>query len=214
MKLSKTAWLILGIGIFVIAFISLYMVYSQQQGEQSRLNDDLLAAQATLPGVVAEKEAQESQLAQRQSELTQLESGLTEATALLESAKMKVPSTVESIEYDERLFTIAYSWGLEITRLTASKPSDQKVESITFSTTTFVVQVKGEVADILDFISTIATDANFNSATVKLVSINVPGPLTKEEKEDLSEEEIEELEAQAPEATITITIYGYKGEGE
>ncbi|GAH59611.1 unnamed protein product, partial [marine sediment metagenome] len=37
MRLSKTAWLILGIGIFVIAFGSLFMGYSRQSGEQERL---------------------------------------------------------------------------------------------------------------------------------------------------------------------------------
>jgi len=36
MKLSKTAWLILGIGIFVIALGCLYMLYSQQAGEQEQ----------------------------------------------------------------------------------------------------------------------------------------------------------------------------------
>ena len=51
MKLSKTAWLILGIGIFVIALGSLYIVYSQQGDEREQLNDSLPAAQATLPKV-------------------------------------------------------------------------------------------------------------------------------------------------------------------
>lgn len=62
MRLSKTAWLILGIGIFVIAFATLYTVYSRQSGEEEQLQGSLSGAQALLPKLIAEREDFESQI--------------------------------------------------------------------------------------------------------------------------------------------------------
>ncbi len=198
MKLSKTVWLILGIGIFVIAVGSLYMVSSQQAREQEQLNTRLLVTQATLPKVVSEKENRESQLTQLESELTQLEGELTQATSLLAESKMSFPESVESIEYDERLFKFADDWDLEIISLTASEPLDEVVEGITFPVTSFEVDVKGELADILDFINAIVADKDFLNATVELVNIDAPEPPVEEEEKSS--------------ATITLVIYGYEGE--
>ena len=209
-RLSKTSWLILGIGIFVIALVSLYMVYRQQGREQERLNDSLLVAQATLPTVVSEKEDWESQLTQRESQLTQRESQLTQqesqlaqATSLLDTTQASFPESVESIEYDEELFRIADNWDLEITTLTASEPGDKEVEGITFSVTSFTADVKGEVADILGFISTIATDEDFINATTELVNIKVPEPLTEAEKEAIKERVTKEIMEELTEEELT-----------
>ena len=205
MKLSRTAWLILGIGIFVIAFATLYMVYSRQSGEQEQLNSSLSAAQAQLPKLIAERGDLEDQLSQWESELA-------EATLSLNKSKAEFPKSVESIEYDEALFDIADGCDLEILSLTASKPRDKKVEDITYATTTFVVKVEPAesppdplttayideaVANILDMVNTIATSEQFTSATAELVNINIPEP---------------EEEGKKPEATIRLVIYGYQGE--
>jgi len=197
MKLSRTAWLILGSGIFVIAFVSLYMVFLQQGREQERLDDSLSVAQTTLPTLVAERDDLESQL-------TQLESELAQARSLLYKVKAKFQS-VESIEYGEALFDIADDCDLEITNLTASEPRDKEVESepideetqaVTYAITSFTVEVEGTVAHILDFINTIATSEYFTNATIEMVNMDVPEP----------DEEGE------PSATIDLIIYGYQGE--
>ena len=87
---------------------------------------------------------------------------------------------------------------------------DIEVEDINFTVTTFTVQVKGEVADILNFIHSVVNHRDFDSATVELVNIVVPEPLTLAEKGELTEDEIEE--AEIPSATLTLTIYNYQGE--
>ena len=184
MKFSKTFWLILGIGISVIAVGILGWVYLDQRGEQKTLNESLSGAQTTLPMLVSQRDDLESQLTQRKSELAQAESSLREAKASFES--------VESIEYDEALFKIAKSCNLQITKLTASEPSDEEVESVTYITASFTVDVEGTVPHILDFINTIATDENFANATIKSVTMN--------------------FEEGKPSATINLVIYGYQGE--
>jgi hypothetical protein len=195
MRLSKTFWLILGIGISVIVLGVLGWVYLDQRGEQRRLNDSLADAQQTHSTLISQKGDLESQLIQSEIELA-------EAEALLDVVKASFPESVESIEYDEELFDIADDCNLDITSLTASEPSDAEVDSVTYSITSFVVVVEGEVDDMLDFIDTIATSeyftgtTHFANATIEMVNIQVPQ----------GEEEGE------PSATINLVIYGYQGE--
>jgi len=189
MRLSRTAWLILGIGILVIALGSLYTVYSRQVSEQQELAASLAAAQARLPQVISARQAAEA-------ELTQWQDKLAEATSLLAKSQAQFPESAESIEYDELLFDIADACNLEVMSLTASEPRDKKVEDVTYIVTSFDLEVKGEVAHILDFISELARSEHFTSATVELVNIKVPEPAAKEK----------------PTATIKLVAYSYQGE--
>jgi len=214
MKLSKTAWIILVTGVFIIAIGSVCWLYLQEGPKQTELNAQLSVVQAQLPKLAAER-------ANLESTLTELEDKLAQVTSQLKTAKAVFPASVQSIEVDELLFGMADDWGLEITSLTASEPRDQQVkvevededievEDITYLVTYFAVDVAGEVTDILDFIHTIVTHRDFDTATVELVNITVPDPLTEAEKEELSEEEIAEREM--PSARINIDIYSYQGE--
>ena len=212
MRLSRTARLILGIGIFIIAFATLYTIYSRQSGEGEQLAASLSAAQALLPQLVAEREDLEDQLSQWESELAK-------AASSLNTNKARLSKSVESIECDEILFDIADDCDLEIFELTASEPGDKKIEDITYAVTTFEVKVRPvesppatlgnfetyieeTVANMLDFVSTIATGADFTNATIEVVDI-----------ENLEPPDEEQLEgADKPEATIELVIYGYQGE--
>jgi len=235
MKLSKTAWIILLVGIFIIAIGSLYWLYLQEGPKQEELNAQLSAVQAQLPKLAEQR-------ASLESTLTELEDKLAQVTSQLKTAKAAFPALVESIEVDELLFGFADTWGLEITSLTASEPRDQKVkveveaedvevEDITYLVTSFTVDVQGKapesdlteeeykayidkaVDDILNFINTIVNHRDFDTATIELVNIVVPEPLSEEEKEELTEELIEEREGiEVPSATINLVIYSYKGE--
>jgi hypothetical protein len=186
------------------------MPYSRQVSEQQELEASLAAAQARWPQVISARQAAEA-------ELTQWQDKLAEATSLLAKSEAKFPESAESIKYDELLFDIADVCDLEVMSLTASEPSDKKVEDVTYIVTSFDLEVEAAgsppgtvakfetyidetVANILDFINTIATGEDFTTATVELVNIDIPEPMTEGE------------EAEKPTATIKITIYSYKGE--
>jgi len=205
MKLSRTAWLILGIGIFVLAFGSLFVGYSRLSGEQGEVEDELSSAQELLPQLVSQKEYWASQL-------SQLESQLTQATSALNESKARFPKEVESIEYDEELVLLAHDCDLEIASLTASEPRDKEVGEITYTVTLFEVEVRAAgsppdlltksyidnaIANILVFINTIATGEYFNAANIELVNIEAPEADTEGEK---------------PSAIITLMVYSYQGE--
>jgi len=193
-KITRTTWLILALGVLVIAFASLYMIYSRQASQQKDLKSSLAEAEAAYPQLTSQIQTLQSQLAQRQSDL---------AAELLKlsAAKAKFPPSVQSSDYYQRLLGIADDWDLEVMSLTASQPRQQKVDSLTYLVTTFGVAVRGEMANILDFLHTLATSDDFTSATVTVVSINIPQPPTGQGGTPAK-----------PQATISLNIYAYPGE--
>ena len=234
MKLGKTSWYVLGIGILVIAAIGLFMLYQQEAREQEWLNEDLAAAQAEVPKLAAER-------ATLESTLTELEDNLAQAISKLKTAKAAFPAMVESIEYDEQLFRFAKDNALDIVIVIATEPSDEdiavevedediEVEDVTYFVTYFTVEVTGQIPesvfeteeghkayidntvdDILNFINTIATHRDFTTATIETVNMVIPEPLTEEELVELKESEEKMPEESMPSATINLVIYGYKG---
>ena len=64
LKLSKTSWLILGVGVFIVALAFLGITRSQQAQEQSRLDDELEMSQMSLANM---------QISDLQAELAALE---------------------------------------------------------------------------------------------------------------------------------------------
>lgn len=180
MKPSKKVWLIIGIAIFAIVLAVLFTIYSRQAGEREQLENNLWVAQALLPQLTAQKEDLEDQLAQAQS--------------LLDRSRTEFPESVECIEYGEDLFEIADDCDVELTRITASKPTG----SATYSVSSFAVDVNGDVSDILDFVDALRTGVDFQlpwGAEVTAVRITYGGG-----------------EGTAGTATISLNIYAYKGE--
>lgn len=190
MKISRKVWLILGAVILVAALVSLYMVYSRQAGERDDLNARLSRAQTLLPGLITQKGDLENQLAQAES--------------LLEASQAQFPELVESIEYGEDFFKIAYGQnlytmaagcGVELTKLTASQPTGKTVGAVTYSVSSFVVIVSGDINNILKFIDAIGTGIDYDLTwsfqlpwSVDVKSVNIAGTT----------------------ATINLDIYGYK----
>jgi len=207
MKFGKVAQLVLAIGIFAIAIIFLYRMNLEREAEHEQLTTQIAAAQAILPDLEAEKAELEGQLNQLQVEMAQ-------AKASLNRGKANFPDGIDSIRYDELLSQMARDRDLEMMRLSTSEPGTKSEGDVTFTVTTFDMEVHGAVADIIDFIDAIAIGDDFTTATVELVSINIPEPLTLQEKEGLTEQEGEEEEEElgSPSATIKMNIYTYEGE--
>ena len=207
MKFGKVAQLVLAIGIFAIAFVFLYRMNQGRAAEHEQLSTQLETVQQLLPQLVSESEDLESRLNQLQAEMDQAKASLSEG-------KARFPISIDGIRYDELLCQMAHDRDLEVMRLTTSEPAEQNVEDVTYTVTSFDLEVIGQVADILDFVNAIAISENFTTATVELVDIRVPDPLTMQEKEALAdqEQEEEEEEPEAPSAFIEVDIYSYKGD--
>lgn len=177
MKLSKKVLLIVVIVIFAVALGILFSIYDGQAKEREELNDRMSQAQILLPGLTDNREEKEDDL--------------TQAEWLLEASQAQFPESVESIEYDDDLFEIADDCNVGLTKVTASKPTNKTVGTVTYSVSTFTVVVKGSIDNILEFIYAIRTGDDFQlpwSAEVTGVNMNVA----------------------SGSATVNLIIYGYK----
>ena len=219
MKLGRTAWLVLGIGIFAIAFVFLYMASSRQLSEQADIKSSLTLAQNSLPKLISQREVLASQLSQQQSQLSLKQSALAEAESLLSKAEAMFPESIESIDYSEILFKIAQKYNLEVNSLKASEPNDRKVENVIYDVTTIEIEVRpadprpttveafqkyidDAIDNVLKFVDTVVRDGSFTNTTIEVVDMkNLDPP---------DEEHIEA--AEKPTATIRIVVYSYKGE--
>jgi len=193
MKLSRKVWLILGAVILVAALAGLFTIYSRQAGERGDLQDRLYRAETLLPAFIKQRDSLEAQLAQAQ--------------ALFDTSRAKFPELVESIEYGEDFFKIAYGQnlytmasgcGVELTRLTASQPTGKTVGGITYSVSSFAVVVEGSTDNILKFIDAIGTGIDYDLSW----SFQLPWSVDVKSVD---------MEVNKSKATISLDIYGYKG---
>jgi len=121
MKISKTAWLILGIGFFVLASAVLVVLFFNQSGDAEKLEENIAANQILLTKLSSDSEVFNNQL-------IQLDNQLDEAEVAYNQSKANFPQVVISIEYDEELFLIADDCDLEVMSLIASEPRENEVE--------------------------------------------------------------------------------------
>ena len=177
MKLSKKVLLIVIIVIFAVVLAILFTIYFGQADERGQLNDRISRARTLLPGLINTREEKEAELAH--------------AEWLLNANQAKFPQSVESIEYGEDLFEIADDCNVVLAKITASRPASKTVGSITYSISSFVVVVNGNIDNILDFVYALRTGYDFRlpwSAEVNSIQMNVAGGR----------------------ATINLVIYGYE----
>lgn len=216
MKLNRTTWLVLGIAIFVVGAIVLYMFYQDQVDKRQEARDELGLVQDTVPFLFAQRGAMEAELTEKENELAQweetikqLEEQIAQLKITLSQTQEGFPVSAESIEYDEKLFLFALDHDIELVSVTASELGSESIEDITYETVSFGIEVKGEVADILAFINTIVSDDDFRTAAVEPVNITIPEPLNDEQLESLEEGLRAQLTDEALAGITTEEIIGY-----
>ena len=189
MKLSKRVWIILAIGIFVIAFAGINMAYSKQDEEQSRLNEELSLAQLRLT------KQPSPQLSSRQ---TELESQLAQLETQLKNVKGGLFQSIESIEATHTLFNAAETCGVEIIEISSLGLTSKELEGLPCSVLTLTAKAEGEVSKLISFILKLSEE--FPTGVVETVEIDVP-EVTEEEEE-----------TEKPSANFKLCIHTYEGD--
>ena len=169
MKLSKTIWLVIAIGIFVVVGIGLGMVRSQQVDEQSELNEKLALVKSNLERVQPEK------LPSQQAEL---EEQLSRATSQFEAVKAILSEPVGSITATSILFDIVKAHGLEVTEMSSSGPATESLEGVTCSVISLTAKVEGDVSSLVGFITKL--NSYLTTGVVKSITITIPETTSSE----------------------------------
>ena len=182
MKRNNKVLLIVVSCILVIALIIVGVIYFQQARERRELDERLEEAQARSAILKHEKEGAGG-----------LDDQLAYAQSRLYGYQRQFPQAVESIEYGEDFFRIAYGQnlytmaagcGVELTSLAATKPGGKTIGAVTYSISSFSLAVQGGTNNILKFIDAIGTGIDYKlswkfqepwSVRVNSVIMNVAG---------------------------------------
>jgi len=160
MRVSRTVWVIVGFIVIGIVLGLMASNYFETVAEHRALEGRLTTAQTRIPALTAEK--------------TDLENQERQATSALETSQAKFPRTVESIEYGDDLFALATASNVRLTRLTMGSPGTREVGGITYSVSTFVLVVDGQIKDILGFVHALRNPRDFQlpwSSQIREVNI-------------------------------------------
>ncbi len=183
MKLTKKSWLFIGIGIFLIALVGLWTVYSQQSGVKKQLKEEFAQAQINLSTIQIE------QLADQQEELEQQ---LDDTIAQSETARKTLSEPMNSIIITDILFSTAESNSVNITDIKSSGMNDVVLRGVPCRVLPLTANIEGEVDNLVVFI----TQLNDNLATGVVRSINLNIPYT--------------AGGEKPSASIQMVIYTYE----
>ena len=184
MKLSKTSWLILAAGIFIVVFASLGIARSQQLQEQEQLDDELTVAEMRL------NKFQVKQLRQQQDEL---QKQLDESTMQLTADKDKLRQTIDSINVTDEFFEIARSCSIEVVGISSSNIGSEELGNIVCSVITLNATVAGDTSNLISFVIRLNND--FTTGIVKSGQISIP-----------------EIADDRPSANILMVVYAYGGD--
>lgn len=185
MKISKTSWLLIAIGVFIIAMVGLGAVRYQQVNQQNQLSEELALAEMKLNGFQLE------QLSDRQGEL---EEQLSQTISQLEAAKAMLSQPNGSIVTSGILFDIAEAYGVEVTEISSSGPTNGELEGIACSVLPLTARVEGDVPALINFITRLNSD--LTTGVVKSAEISIPETTDEEESS----------------ANIQLVIYNYQGD--
>ena len=183
LKLTKTSWLIIIIGVFIIFLAGLGVIRSQQVNEQNELNEKLAVVQARLTGIQLER------LSHRQEELEQQ---LSETTSQSKTGRAILSQPIGSISISDIVFDIAEANNVEITEISSSGMARKELEGVSCLTLPLTTKVEGEVTDLVSFI----TQLNEDLATGAVQSLTISIPETTDKKAS---------------ASIQLVVYAYQG---
>jgi len=202
MKLSKTALIFLAIGVFAILAAGLGMAYSQQDREQTRLNEELALAQLRLKKYPAQ---------QLSSEKQKLESQMAKTESEIKTAEDSLDKSIESIEASAALYQLALDCHVEVTEINSTGVTTEAVEGVALSVLPLTVRVEGDVPNLIDFIH--KWTKVYPTGMVKSLEMDVPKKVEEElivtQKGEVIQvkEEEEKTKEEKPSVVINLIIY-------
>ncbi len=180
MKLNKNTLVLVGVCILLAVFIYLSASHSQQVEGQEKLNGEISLVKQRLNIV---------QVEQLSSQLESMNDQLSRATSDIEASKAMLSEEVKSVDIGDRLLEIAGTSGVEVTSIISPGRGTNDLERIICSILPLTVEVKGEISNIITFVS--ALNNSLTTGVVKTVDIKVS-------------------EKEGPSASVSLVIYTYE----
>ncbi len=196
MKLTKTSWLILTLGILVITFASLGAARSQKLNEGQQLSEDL---------AMAEMRLSKFDLKQLYSQQKGLEEQINQTTSQLEIAKASLSQPNDSITISDAVFRIAEACGVEVIEISSSSLTQGKLDKVGGPVLPLNTLVRGNVPNLIDFV--IRLNKDLPTGVVKSAQITVP---TATDNTTATATDNTTAGIKPPSATIQLEVFAYQ----
>jgi hypothetical protein len=200
-KISKTTWICLIAGIFIIAGITLGMSRSQQTDRQQKLQEKLTQANLKLSQIKVDE-----LIDQREALASQVSSYETQTAATLELLNY----SGDSIDTTAEILAEGQKEGVDIDEIVSPGVSSQKLDGANCEVLQLNIQVSGSIPNISSFISGLSK--TFPTSVIKSVQLEIPPPPTEiayTEKESTAI-----VQAAVPKKStvrLNMLIYNFKG---
>jgi hypothetical protein len=160
-KLSKTTWIALIVGIIVIAAVSLGWTYSQQNEQQKKLDSKLAQAKKNLAQIKFD-----DLNAQRDQLTLQIE----QTGSQLANIKTKLSSHEDSIDATNAILDDAKNYDVDVLEMSSSGISTEDLAGTRCQTLSMVVKVQGNLQNITDFAASLSR--RFPTSVEKLIQLD------------------------------------------
>ncbi len=187
LKLSKTSWLILSAGIFVVILAGLGVTRSQQLQEQSKLEEELGLSTMRVDTI---------QVSHLRPQLEELQQKLDESESQLNEVRDRLRQTVVSVDVTEKYFAIAEYCDVVIENISNTTISSGTIGGVSCFETSISATVTGEVEDIVNFL--IGLNEGYTTGYVQSTQITIP------------DESDESIDSEAS-ASFQLVVYSYEG---
>jgi hypothetical protein len=204
-KISRTTWICLVAGIFIIAGISLGMARSQQTDRQQQLQDKLTQANLSLSQIKVDELIEKKETLT--SQIGSYEAQTAETLAILAYSK-------DSIDVTAEVLAEAKKQGVDIDEISSPGTSTEVLDGNTCETLQLNLRVAGDIRNISDFVCGLSK--TFPTSVIKSVQIDIKQPSAESSPKISGAEasgmtEQEDGDSNNTAVSINMVIYNFKG---
>ncbi len=148
-NLSKTSWIILSVGIFIVILAGLGVTYSQQVKEKNEVEEQLGFTELRLG---------KFNIAELEKDKSDLEISLANNYYIYETIRANLTESVLSSDVTEKCYTIASKSGVEITNISSTSIKSVALADVGCLTINLSITVSGQLPDFITFIKNLNED--------------------------------------------------------
>ncbi|HEY33283.1 MAG TPA: hypothetical protein G4O10_09315 [Dehalococcoidia bacterium] len=184
LKISRKAWTVAAVCVFLVAAISIGLVYHAKTQQENELETELLDLQQQLS--LFQPEEMAAQLEQLENQLAEIES----------KVGGNLVGSTNAIDSAEELYALAGSYEVDVIDIASQGLADRTLLEVPLIALPLDVKVEGPLFYVVALISALSSE--IPTCVVESVQLTVPQDLT--------------WQLQWPNASVKLTIYSYRGE--
>jgi len=193
MKVSNRTWVILLFLVIAAAAVGLYFLYNSQVEKRDNALDAKQQAQIMIPALQVQKAGLEEDLADLEEQYVSLVEQMEGLNLSLETAEgelsvsqARLQLIIESIEYGEKLFSLAGQADVEIASITVEPLQEATITGIAYEVTAISLEIEGQNEDIFEFVTLVNQEAMFDTTMSGPVTLDIP-PVPEPEPYDIEQ---------------------------